>query len=239
VAAYNKPFSNGLEYPGEVNCRCYLLYFLDKDHLKRGAKKPLDGNSEVVASGTEKKIPESPKTAEPRHPRVSNKLNDYDEFGPKMRGALKYYTGEGFRDINHPLRHGLELSEKAEDAMDRLDGLLEEEWLTKGVVYRGYNSEKFLLDNDEDLIGSRFTDPAFVSTSHNKANAQVFINAAKHPVMAEIHIPDGAHGFDIPSKFTEYDVGESEVLLPRDSEFEVTSREIRDGTTWVKLRLVT
>jgi hypothetical protein len=38
VVAYDKPFSNGLMWPSEVNCRCYLLYFLDKDHLKWGRK---------------------------------------------------------------------------------------------------------------------------------------------------------------------------------------------------------
>lgn len=38
VARMGKPFSNGLEYPSEVNCRCYLLYFLDDDHLKWGKK---------------------------------------------------------------------------------------------------------------------------------------------------------------------------------------------------------
>jgi hypothetical protein len=39
IVAYGKAFSNGLMYPSEPNCRCYLLYFLDKDHLKWGAKK--------------------------------------------------------------------------------------------------------------------------------------------------------------------------------------------------------
>lgn len=38
VAAYDKPFSNGLAWPQEPNCRCYLLYFLDDDHLKWGRK---------------------------------------------------------------------------------------------------------------------------------------------------------------------------------------------------------
>lgn len=32
-------FSNGQEWPSDPNCRCYLLYFIDKDHLKWGAKK--------------------------------------------------------------------------------------------------------------------------------------------------------------------------------------------------------
>ena len=38
VVEYGKPFSNGLLYPSEPNCRCYLLYFLDVDHLKWGRK---------------------------------------------------------------------------------------------------------------------------------------------------------------------------------------------------------
>lgn len=38
VVAYSKAFSNGLMWPSEPNCRCYLLYFIDKDHLKWGRK---------------------------------------------------------------------------------------------------------------------------------------------------------------------------------------------------------
>ena len=39
IVKFGKPFSNGLVYPSEPNCRCYLLHFLDEDHLKWGAKK--------------------------------------------------------------------------------------------------------------------------------------------------------------------------------------------------------
>lgn len=38
VVKMDKPFSNGLVWPSEPNCRCYLLYFLDADHLKWGRK---------------------------------------------------------------------------------------------------------------------------------------------------------------------------------------------------------
>jgi hypothetical protein len=31
-------FSNGLMWPSDPNCRCYLMYFIDRDHLKWGAK---------------------------------------------------------------------------------------------------------------------------------------------------------------------------------------------------------
>jgi len=38
VVRMGELFSNGLAWPSEVNCRCYLLYFLDADHLKWGRK---------------------------------------------------------------------------------------------------------------------------------------------------------------------------------------------------------
>ena len=38
VRKMGEPFSNGLQFPGDPNCRCYLLYFLDADHLKWGRK---------------------------------------------------------------------------------------------------------------------------------------------------------------------------------------------------------
>jgi len=39
VKALEDPFANGEIYPGQVNCRCFMLYFLDREHLKWGAKK--------------------------------------------------------------------------------------------------------------------------------------------------------------------------------------------------------
>jgi hypothetical protein len=39
IRKMGEAFSNGLQFSGDPNCRCYLLYFLDKDHLKWGAKK--------------------------------------------------------------------------------------------------------------------------------------------------------------------------------------------------------
>ena len=38
IAKVDEPFSNGLQYPSEPNCRCYIIYFIDKDHLRWGAK---------------------------------------------------------------------------------------------------------------------------------------------------------------------------------------------------------
>lgn len=39
IRRLNENFSNGMMWPSDPNCRCYLLYFIDKDHLKWGARK--------------------------------------------------------------------------------------------------------------------------------------------------------------------------------------------------------
>lgn len=38
IRKLGEAFSNGQEWPSDPNCRCYLLYFLDKDHLAWGKK---------------------------------------------------------------------------------------------------------------------------------------------------------------------------------------------------------
>lgn len=38
VVKIDEAFSNGLQWPSDPNCRCYVIYFLDKDHLSWGAK---------------------------------------------------------------------------------------------------------------------------------------------------------------------------------------------------------
>jgi hypothetical protein len=173
-----------------------------------------------------------------KSPKLTEVINNGKN--PEMVAAIKYYTGEGFREINHGLRYGNELTPEAQEHSEWLDAILEDDRaiLSEGIVYRGYNSESLLTDEDDDIIGSIISSPAFVSASHNQANAEVFIDTAKYPVMAEIQIPDGAKGYAIPSHMTEYDVGESEVLLPRDSEFEIIDRKERDGITWIIMKLV-
>jgi hypothetical protein len=39
VVKYGEPFSIGYAWPQDVNCRCFLLFYLDKDHLDRKAQK--------------------------------------------------------------------------------------------------------------------------------------------------------------------------------------------------------
>lgn len=39
IRKLNEPFSIGQMFPSDVNCRCFVLYFIDKDHLMWGAKK--------------------------------------------------------------------------------------------------------------------------------------------------------------------------------------------------------
>jgi hypothetical protein len=38
IVEFGKPFSNGKIYPNDPNCRCFLIHFLDKDHLAWGKK---------------------------------------------------------------------------------------------------------------------------------------------------------------------------------------------------------
>lgn len=215
-----------------------LMYVLDipivklnyncPSNEKNGSKHPCsDGNN----NGNDNQTP------------VSNKSSEFTKVinngkNPEMVSAIKYYTGEGYREINHALRNDNELSNEAQEHMEWLDAILDDDRavLSKGIVYRGYNSESLL--NDDDIVGSIISSPAFVSASQNKVNAKVFINTAKYPVMAEIQIPEGSKGYAIPSSMTTYNVGEDEILLPRDSEFEITDRKEQDGITWIKMKLI-
>lgn len=168
-----------------------------------------------------------------KNPVILEKLQD------EMIVTLKYYTDEGYRDINHSLRHddGESMTPEAIDHMEWIDAIFEDKRavLTKGIVYRGYNS--FELSQD-DVVGSTIKDPAFVSVSNNESNASVFINVAEFPVMAEIHIPDGSRGLAIPDSIAAHPVGESEILLPRNSEFEVVKSENKGGVKWITMNLI-
>ena len=40
IQPIDQPFSNGQMWPQDPNCRCYLLYFIDQDHVDQSAKGP-------------------------------------------------------------------------------------------------------------------------------------------------------------------------------------------------------
>ena len=173
-------------------------------------------------------------TVSNKNPIIIEKLTD------EVIAALRYYTDEGYRNINHSLRHdgGESMTPEATEHMEWIDAMFEDKRaiLTEGVVYRGYNS--FELSQD-DVVGSTIKDPAFVSVSNNESNANIFIDTAKFPVMAEIHIPDGSRGLAIPDSIATLPVGESEILLPRDSKFKITKSENKNGIKYITMDLIT
>ena len=42
IRPINEPFSNGQQWPQDPNCRCWIKYYIDQDHLDRSAKGPGD-----------------------------------------------------------------------------------------------------------------------------------------------------------------------------------------------------
>jgi hypothetical protein len=42
IQPIDQPFSNGQDWPQDPNCRCYLLYYIDQDHVDQSAKGPGD-----------------------------------------------------------------------------------------------------------------------------------------------------------------------------------------------------
>jgi hypothetical protein len=102
-------------------------------------------------------------------------------------------------------------------------------------LYRGLNDARALFGaNLENLqVGKVLNDPGFLSTTKSKKIAQEKfskkLNPGERPYILEIDIPSDMPGFDM-SQFK--DIGEQEVLLPRNLPLEVT--DIRGGTIKVR-----
>lgn len=97
-----------------------------------------------------------------------------------------------------------------------------------GTTYRGTDLPEDVLADYQ--VGETVSDRAYTSSSSSHAEAEHFRKGGN----AEIEI-EGKSGRDVTS-FSEYPK-ESEVLFPRDTEFEVVSRErMPDGHYKIKLR---
>lgn len=169
-----------------------------------------------------------------------------------LRKAFEIYQGSGYKEINGFLREykGLErgINKKFKYISVEGDNFHEYEYSNEGVIdaldtlinkvstkddmiiYRGCDLRQFTgldITDEKSLLlatGSKFTEYGYASTTPTLTGRF----AEESPVILAIRVPKGTHMLGPLS-------GEGEILLERNSEFEIKKVEIIDGKYHVYL----
>lgn len=166
-------------------------------------------------------------------PQIKYVVNKLDE---KELYSLKYYTSSGFEYINKILNYGKSsIPEGAvnviKNYINKIDNVFKNIPPTTKtfVVYRGIK-----LDTK---IDSDFTSLSYVSCTSDKNIALRFNAKKKMPCcLFEITIPKGSHVIPLET-ITEHK-NEMEILLPRDSEFQIIHHNFTPTGNTVILKYV-
>ncbi|MBQ8689462.1 MAG: hypothetical protein IJ515_03770 [Clostridia bacterium] len=141
---------------------------------------------------------------------------------PQQRYTISDYIGDGYSNINSYLRgydNGVKYDvDFVKQQIADLDIAIDDYTLKEPITtYRSIDSEAFWehLDNIESLVGTEYTDPAFMSTSPSLDST-----ALNKDVIMTIRLPAGK---GIGAYINEYNgLGEIEFLLARGSKFKIT-----------------
>lgn len=156
-----------------------------------------------------------------------------------LEGVRGYQSGSAA--LNGGLRTGNPLGDTARMRRNGMDTFIETGPRVPEdlVVYRGFGTYSTVLTQKQ---GTRFTDPGFVSTSLNHKKAADFGSydpGSGGTIIAEIKVPKGAKaGFvtGISPSF-QGNSSESELVLPRSSQFKIIGSRPWKGMTVIELEL--
>jgi hypothetical protein len=164
---------------------------------------------------------------------ITKRCSGVDSDGTQTQAILRYLRADGIApdgdscySITPRLINGEALSEEQQNQINALDEALTQEVACCNLIlYRGA-CRSFV-----DIIEESGSYPSFVSTSTELSDALRFVNDhGEDGVLLRIHYPSGFPCIDI-SRMNVALLEHCEVLLPRDTRFEITECESLAGLT--------
>ena len=155
-----------------------------------------------------------------------------------QRYVLNDYTSDGYSNINSYLR-GYDNGEKysidyVKGEIAALDKAIADFELREPIItYRSINSDAFWrnLNDITSLIGTEYSDPAFMSTSPTKDSG-----ALNKDLLMTIKLPKGK---GIGAYIDQYNgLKEKEFLLARGSRFKITNAHASNGKYYLEMELI-
>lgn len=171
--------------------------------------------------------------------------------------AVKYYTGNGYVEINQELRAN-NINGSQSKYIKLIDQSLKKAKTEKEMkVYRyvderqlgakfgsllqfkdlkldsiNKNTKNYILEAKklvDKWIGKTLTEKAYTSTSMSNVK-----NFSDRPILFEITIPKGTHAAEVKS-ISQYK-NEDELLLPRNSKFKITGATVNGSDNWLIIK---
>lgn len=139
--------------------------------------------------------------------------------------SLKAYASSMYKLINAALRGDEEFQPSLFDHIASIDSALSKSALSKDIiVYRGLNGDAAAYLRRMGLaIGDEFSEASYASTSLDRKQAERFAAWPRGGIVLKIHVRSGKQLIDM-SLFSDYP-DECEILLPRDSIFQILAGE--------------
>lgn len=223
-----------------------LGIFFDKGEAEAAVRRKHD----ATPPEKRKKAPKAPVAGKPlRGTNAYNSIPGAADIGlsESERNALHNYTNTAYSDMNKTLRKGSwggnpDATKYHREAMrnnvKELDKAFQkaEPLQQPIIVSRGMSSQVFGAVGSKN--GKTFSDRGYTSTTAMSPSSKAMSNFfGNDDAQLEIEIPAGARVLR-PDGAGAYGDDEKEILLPRNSKFEIVSDKMVNGKRKIKLRLV-
>lgn len=167
-----------------------------------------------------------------------------DELPDDERLALKQYKSAFYGETNTMLRGlqdtrgvlGQKVVQRIKDRIAKLDAALKRTGVPEDVtVFRGFDHDGLRkMFDDGTLVGTEYSDKAYMSTSVSPKVAKQF--ARKSKMVAEIRVPKGTRGAYVEGIDTS--LKEYELLLARGTKFRVVEARKNKGVIEMVMEVV-
>lgn len=137
---------------------------------------------------------------------------------------LFFYSGSCYKMYNKALRFGWEYSDDTMREIWQLVYILDKYKLPEPVIAYRYTHKKdlkLLFQGERLRPGMHFADKGFFSSSLVKSSLEDFRKKYKRNCMLKLYLPKGVPGAYISLRETSSVLNEQELLLQRDTEFEI------------------
>ena len=147
---------------------------------------------------------------------------------PTQKKAFRLYQGSEYREVNDHLRFGSPLPDYLTDMKKNIITSMDEAFKSAPGVsenikaWRGIDNFEAVFGDVKagDLVGKKFIDQGYMSTSLNKRFSTGSFSNPRFGASMEIRVPKGSKTVWVDHISTK-NAGEAEMLMPRGSEFRI------------------
>lgn len=199
----------------------------DKSKIDREFKKLIEKEEQRNTSKSDKKItvPNNSVQSASNIVKYSDKL--LSDINEAQLSAINRYTEES-TEINGFIYTGkireestFNNKDEVKKIIDEVDSVFEKAKLPESIiVYRGITNDELIRISSQLKVGAELSRPTFTSTSYDKNEAEKFAQGKKSAIL-QINLPKGTKALALENHAALDNKSEKEILLARNTKFQV------------------